>query len=344
MRAAEASMRELRFARYVKIAGAISLNLTLLTLLGFWSAKSNSWIFASSLWVTFLIENTLVSPLAAARALKSLLTIYLGGGFVNTIVAISLYGAVLPRNDVNPIARGVIFATYLNTVVPLGALGLGIAMSLTARAVVDSLRLRRYPGVVVFAELQVLTKTLGSDKQSLSKMNLQNEMNGRLERAAICLQKGIGRSFFLSSPNKSTFQLRLDRAAARFREYQLWIALPGCDTRADLFSEIAQTCADFSAGLYDFLPESDAPALGARDYVSNFVRAFRGLAAGVFPLFTLWSVRRFGLMPEDTLGSSLTVAAIIWAVVSIVGLIDPLCSGKIAALKDVMSILTRGGK
>ncbi|MFE7209318.1 hypothetical protein ACFU93_04755 [Streptomyces sp. NPDC057611] len=331
--------------RHANILGAVAFNASLLSAMSFWTAGSNSWMFTSALWVTFLVEHLAVSILAAIRAYKSSLITYIGGSLVCGAVTIGLYGAILPRHDANPIARGVILSTYLNTAGPLGAVVGATALFVTFRAIVHSQRLRKYPAVVVFAELQVLTKMLGSDNRSLSDASLQNEINARLERAAICLQKGVARAVFLSTPSiKGVFQLRLDRAAARLREYQLWVALPRVGTRDSLFSEIAQTCADFSAGLYDLLPESDVPVLGARDYASSVGKTLRGLVAGIFPLFVLWCVRQFDLMPQGALGSSLTIAAIIWVVVSVVGLIDPLYSGKIAALKEVMSIFTGGEK
>ncbi|MFD5638348.1 hypothetical protein ACFWJM_29970 [Streptomyces sp. NPDC127077] len=345
VRAAEANIRELHLHTIMNICGAVFFNVATLGPMIFWSIRSDSWILTLTLWLTFLIEYSTISIVAMRKAIALSLSMYTGGGITCLFVATEVYGAVIPGHGANPVAKGVILSTYVNTLVPLGVVTAASAVALITRAVVDSLRLRKYPRVVVFAELQVITKLLGSKRQSLSDARLQNEINERLERAATCLQRGVANSMSISTANgKGVFQLRLDRTAARLREYQLWVALPRTDTRDVLLSEIAQTCADFSVGFYDLLPETDVPALSAREYASTIGKVLRGIVAGIFPLFVLWGVRQFDLLPQGALGSSLTVAAIVWAVVSIVGLIDPLYSGKIAALKDVMSILTRGGK
>lgn len=345
VRAAEANTRELRLHSMVNICGAGLFNVAILSPLIFWSIRSDSWMLVLALWLTSMIEYSTISILAIRGAIKLSLSIYTGGGIACLLISTKAYGAVIPHNDANPVAKGVILSTYVNTLVPLGVVAAASAAALMTRAVVDSLRLRRYPGVVVFAELQVITMLLGSRERSLSDTHIQNEINERLERAAICLQRGVANSMNISTPNgRGILQLRLDRTAARLREYQVWVALPRADTRDVLLSEIAQACAVFSVGFYDLLPETDIPALSAREYASTVGKVLRGVIAGIFPLFALWSVRQLDLLPQGALGNSLTVTAIVWAVVSVVGLIDPLYSGKIAALKDVMSILARGGK
>jgi hypothetical protein len=167
----------------------------------------------------------------------------------------------------------------------------------------------------------------------------------QLETVASCIENNFGRYFptGANSFNRWTEQTTAEMATG-VREVIKWLVESGANTPARLRERVTKYFFAALAGDWGQFDRIPIEASSRREGIRSRIRAVvTALTTAVVPLLLLFVLTRLHILNEPLL-TYVTVGAYIWAALSLLSLLDPQYSGKIAALKDLTSILPFAGK
>ncbi|MGW3964006.1 hypothetical protein ACWED2_29620 [Amycolatopsis sp. NPDC005003] len=159
----------------------------------------------------------------------------------------------------------------------------------------------------------------------------------RLRLAAMCVE-GLGHTIRLSDArHRRVFRGRVRSAAQAVREKALWIALPNVRTQADLRAFVVQLMTAVLDHTYDELPGSPVTKWGRVRAAAVFLRT---LVIGAFPVGALWLVHRLGVQLPDPVGTTATLFAVLWAIVTVLMAVDPALRERADVVRSVSGLLS----
>lgn len=137
--------------------------------------------------------------------------------------------------------------------------------------------------------------------------------------------------------NNSIYVTRCTDAATILRSYTLWVALPQSGTAEQLQEKLAIYARALLVGTIDDLPSNTGEIV--RPTVRQRLIKLRGttriLVAGAIPLGCVLVGRAAGVSISGPVGDALTIATVIWMIVSYVSAFDPVSSTRIGMIKDI---------
>jgi hypothetical protein len=163
----------------------------------------------------------------------------------------------------------------------------------------------------------------------------------RFEDAAKCLET-ISKKFS-TGDRFSTGWNRLEylRRAAGIREFKKWVLMPKTDTRYNLDRELRGIIQLVALGDWDGLPQADLPSNAPVPWWRRLSEIIRSLLIAALPVVV---VTFFGQMflPNEILKNYATGAAWLWALISLLVVLDPRLGEKLSAFKDLPNFLQLG--
>jgi hypothetical protein len=128
--------------------------------------------------------------------------------------------------------------------------------------------------------------------------------------------------------NKAAYQ----RRAAAIRELKKWIILPKKDTRPHFTDKLEAIVGLVSSGNWDGLPAAD-PGTGI-PWWKTVLSVMRSLAITLAPLLVVYLPKwNRWLLDEDVIYIR---SAWIWAILSLLFILDPRFGDKVSAIKDIL--------
>lgn len=136
------------------------------------------------------------------------------------------------------------------------------------------------------------------------------------------------------------------KMAAAMRNLKMWIAFPAPDTHEKFAARIARDLVSIANNTLDCLERAEPTKLPNRLPVrQRLLTLLRYMMIGLAPAALLWLAQRD---PAFALVSPVLdyakVVVLLWGLLTIVVVLDPLFSTKLSALKDIADLLPFGGK
>jgi hypothetical protein len=145
----------------------------------------------------------------------------------------------------------------------------------------------------------------------------------------------------LDTEQRRVVASRFSQAAEAVREKALWVALPKPDTQAVLRKFVVDLGAVVLLGTYDGLPTvSDTAGRLGRRRLRRVFTTVRSLVIAAVPLGVLLGMRLLALPIPGSIGPTATLVAALWAIVSLLMLIDPAIRERIDVAKNISSLFT----
>lgn len=162
-----------------------------------------------------------------------------------------------------------------------------------------------------------------------------------LEEAARCLEvipkTILGRDRFSNRWNQQEYL----RRASGIRDRKKWVLLPKAETRNHLEQELRRILQLAAVGDWDGLPQADLPS---DVHIPWWRRALTILRSLIITALPPVGVIVFGKYLPQEFKTSVTTVAWIWALISLLAMLDPRFGEKLSAFKDMPTFLPFGGK
>lgn len=172
-------------------------------------------------------------------------------------------------------------------------------------------------------------------------------ISNRLDRVAALIGKGLLGQFQTHDPITQTWlDQRVRRIANAFREKRKWLITPKADTIAHLQSALAASIGALLSGAWDELELADDPVITRRALVVMVVAAVRAVILAALPLAVFLAARRLALLPDLSreMSSYIEMGLFVWAVVSLLLIVDPAFKEKIDVVNRVKSLVKGGNE
>jgi hypothetical protein len=178
--------------------------------------------------------------------------------------------------------------------------------------------------------------------QHWSNPEARKSLVASLEVAAKCLEvipKTIPARDRLSS---SWNEQQYFRRATGIRDLKKWALLPKAETLDYLERELRRIFQLAAIGDWDGLPQADLPEGAPASWWRRAVMVIRSIIiAAIPPVAVIVFGKNF---PESDIKNNVTGLAWLWALISLLTMLDPRFGEKLSAFKDLPSFLPFGGK
>lgn len=210
---------------------------------------------------------------------------------------------------------------------------------LVSLQMVEKFRLYRAARYAVLHELILALVSLSGGSTESSRPDSKRHIITHLERAAIYLQIGIPKSTMLQSPTgRAILQQRCDEAANAIRSLQTDIAFPGSKTHENAKFAVAHAVVSVAQDNLEAMPKKNVcTKRGGR--LIRIVLAIRTIAISGIPLGVLIIVRYADLNLSSEFENWAIVIAILWAIITVLSLLDPLYATRIKTMSDLISAI-----
>jgi hypothetical protein len=167
-----------------------------------------------------------------------------------------------------------------------------------------------------------------------------------LEEAANSAEKMLPRQLKSGDPATDLWlKETMIGIASALRAVKKWVLTPKADTRQQFLARISQTLVHTAKGDWDALPKEKPESINRpKVLLARVAELMRALFIGFLPLGILWTLQQTTLALQPSVSEYVTIAGVIWAILSFLAAIDPTYSGKISAMKDITSLLPGMGK
>jgi len=211
-----------------------------------------------------------------------------------------------------------------------------IAITMIGTAI-TAVECRRFPeATMLFYILRVANAT--STEQRFQDGRYRRRAILDLEYIARAIEHGLSRTPGISPELAAIVRARTNSAASAVREKQVWIALPGPQTRADILEFCLSLLQVLESGRYDQLPVATVAMTQKERITKSAVGVMRVLLGAVLPLAVVATLDALNVLPGGTLGLGIYATFSLVAVVSVMTIIDPGFVSRIVTVKDLAAI------
>ncbi|MBM0255900.1 hypothetical protein [Micromonospora sp. 4G55] len=208
-------------------------------------------------------------------------------------------------------------------------------------------QMRRHPEWIALEHLAVLLDALADPRRNMAEAVGRRAIAGRLNALADVLEHGFAAALRLPSvESDAVLRERLRRLAAGIRAHQVAVAMPEVDTPADLRRLLLACLGAICTGrIGSLIGLTDAPPPRRRALVLlAWLRSMlRSTAIALVPLALVVALTQRGILRDDALARSATVAAFLWALTVLLMALDPQLTARIQMVRELTSILRSGG-
>ncbi|MEU4216567.1 hypothetical protein [Actinoplanes sp. NPDC026623] len=292
--------------------------------------------FTQRIFITFFI----VVGLAAVGLLSALLWIALDRAFGQIRAGEVFDGSGSSTSDV--ISNLQESAELLQAVTISALMWLLLLATLTVvvaslSAIVNAAEVRASPRTTAFFAI-AQAAAISHDEAEFRKDSSRRAAIQHLEEAARCLERGLEPAYSLPSANMNTIvHHRMRSSATAIREKQVWVALPAQQTAGDLLAFCLDMLNIIATGKYDHLPCAEVEPTAKNQLIKATIAFSRVIVGAVLPISLVVALDAMNIL-KGPVSVPVYVVASLLAAVSIITLIDPGFTGRIAAAKDVTTL------
>jgi hypothetical protein len=236
-------------------------------------------------------------------------------------------------------ARSFAYAMFMATSLFILMQGVWLISSIVRAATTGRL-VRRYPNVQILFTLLVARKLLGVHPNRLANQSTKNAVEGLLHGAAAQLERDMPK--FIGLPNgyqQDQLKQRFAESAAGIRLMSLRLALSDDSTQSKIRDEVTDLIQIIAVGDYGLLPKCELPPRAT--WARKMITVCRNLVVAFIPLAAAATARYAGLRFSSGFENWVIAVSLIWAVITVISLLDPHYESKIANLRDLVSIFNR---
>ena len=198
--------------------------------------------------------------------------------------------------------------------------------------------LRWNPDFPVIAALIALLRRLHSSPASLNRTGSKAAICKRLEYLAVYFEQRFPARLALSDQfARAALQKKCDSGAAYLRDLQVRVALSDGSTLQELRNDVARHIAIIVLGSYGSLPHG-TPRTSKPRRSYQLASLCRTLLVAAIPICSIIGARYAGLRLTHDFGSWAIAAALIWAAISIIPVIDPMYKIKMQDFNSILRI------
>jgi hypothetical protein len=284
---------------------------------------------------------TLPISLIVPRRVENAITLVIGAALYGGAVYIldpslkqpwhSLLHSSSAKNE-RVIAYALLMGASLVTIFIIAIIYISIVEDLT----IGRLR-RQYPNVALLDSLLRARRALAAHPVCMSDPSYKSYIAGILEEVAKGIETTLPKAVPLThSFTRSEFRQRCNQAAAELRLMQMRLALSNENTLVELQRETYDFISAIATGDYGVMPAADLPM----DRKSRrILSVIKNIIVAFIPIVSIIIIRYVGVRFSSAFGNWVVVVALIWAIISILSILDPLYKSKISDLRDVASIV-----
>jgi hypothetical protein len=157
------------------------------------------------------------------------------------------------------------------------------------------------------------------------------QLGDRIEQLAhvVAVKDGISREIIAN---------RFKGSGESVREKILWVMLPKHDSPRQLMDFLVQLTTTLITLTYDDLPLSTRANSTKSNRVLNIMHVLRSLTIAAIPIGILWVSHLIGVSFPSPIDATATFIAVLWAIVSLLILIDPAIRDRVDLVKNISSI------
>jgi hypothetical protein len=248
------------------------------------------------------------------------------------------------RESGNWLWRSTAEGTFLLSVMAF-ATGASATLATAVEALVESKRRWSDPRTHLLRALfNALRQVIAlKEDQRWTDPKERNRLVTWLEEAAKCLEvipKTIsGRDRFSSRWNQQEYL----RRASGIRDLKKWVLLPKAETCDYLEQKLRCILQLTAIGDWDGLPQADLPEDAPVSWWRRAAMIIRSVIIAGIPPVAVFIFGKY-LPQQGDFKNYVTGAAWIWALISLLAMLDPRFGEKLSAFKDLPSFLPFGGK
>ncbi|WP_433513603.1 hypothetical protein ACQP2T_60290 [Nonomuraea sp. CA-143628] len=193
----------------------------------------------------------------------------------------------------------------------------------------------------LFEQLTAILSRTELDRRGHLPPKARQEIHTLLAKVAFLLRAGIPTVARSGTPlTRAVVRTRAIEASQAVIDLQLWIALPSMTTYDDFRRRIADLTCIILTGEYDRLPiRKTTPEATRRTWHVRIMDAARTLIIALVPLAGLLITDRLGFTLPSPLDGAALIAALAWAIVLFLSLLDPLFPAHLAAVRDLITLV-----
>ncbi|MDG4820458.1 hypothetical protein O7635_01150 [Asanoa sp. WMMD1127] len=160
--------------------------------------------------------------------------------------------------------------------------------------------------------------------------------SAHLEVAADIIEHAFPRILWLpAASSNAALREYFRNVGQHVREYQIWIMTPGSNTRNDLLGALARIYGAIALREMASLPADPTLRLSRPHRARSIIDATRALLVGLLPLASVLVLQWRGIKLPSPLDTGAITIAGLWAFASVMMLIDPAFSTRLASVKDI---------
>jgi hypothetical protein len=222
--------------------------------------------------------------------------------------------------------------------VVIGLVGLPISMaavlvaSIAGSSVAGRRRIRSHPDAMLFGAFVEILGYLGSGPAKLASLAARRRTAQSFERAAYAVEYGLRHSLRLSDPgNDLALRNKLYPIASMIRSHQVSFVLSEKVAFVELSNLCVRTIRSVCSGALGSLASPPSAAMPSRSFGRSLLAPLQqvvvALAPGAVVLALVWR----GALSADPFGHAVVVAAVSWAVMSLLVTLDPVFTDRLSA-------------
>jgi hypothetical protein len=231
--------------------------------------------------------------------------------------------------------------SFLQAAVLLPTLVVALLLTVSIFAYMERLiRRALVPDLGIIAELQLLL-AMSLDSSRWLEFRYKREVLLGLEITADCIEGGLPRrlrSGDVATDNWHREQAR--RMGASFRQLKRLVVNPAFESRAQFIQQIMNSYSLAVRGEWGLLERREPEVVTRPQHMARLVTIIRSLVVGVLPFSLVVLVQQSSMAIEGSVANYLKAGAILWGLVTILGLLDSNYAAKVSAVKDLAGLLT----
>ncbi|MER6812033.1 hypothetical protein ABT299_22425 [Spirillospora sp. NPDC000708] len=196
------------------------------------------------------------------------------------------------------------------------------------------------PTEALFEQLTTILTRLKPDRRGQLHPQAQREILTALGKTASVLRSGMPAAALGGTQlTRAVVRSRAVEASQAVTDLQLWIALPSATSHEDFRARICDLLRAVLTGEYDRLPvRENTPETVRRAWHARLLDGTRTLIIAALPITVLLLAQRLGLTLPSPYGAGATIAASAWAVIVVLGWLDPNFSTHLNATRDLTAL------
>lgn len=199
--------------------------------------------------------------------------------------------------------------------------------------------LRLAPRYALINELVLIMVRLAEGDVKFSHPDTKKYVIAHLEQAAVYLSLGIPNSAALPSiASRTILQEKCSGAAGAIRALQVAVMLPDPKTYENLRATVARAIIAVAQDNLESLPRENVTTIERRG-LSRIAPVFRTIIISAIPLAVLFVMRYASLSLSATFNNWAIAVGILWAVITLLSMLDPLYATRIKTMGDLISAI-----